>query len=49
MDSEKIYSTVLEVLTPILTRHTKADAPLINDAIAKAIVAALEEYENQKH
>lgn len=48
MDSNKIYETAKNSLSKDLTRETKADALIINDAIAKAIAVALEEYDKQK-
>lgn len=48
MDSNKIYEAAKSSLSENLTRSTPADALLINEAIAKAIVAAFEEYEKSK-
>lgn len=48
MDKDKIYEVAKSSLSKDLTRQTPADAVLINEAIAKAIAAAFEEYEKQQ-
>lgn len=47
MDTDKIYKAAMNSLSKELTRDTKADAIIINEAIAKAIAAAFEEYNKQ--
>lgn len=44
MDKDKIYEAAHDVISQIITRQTPADAPIINDAVSKAIAAAFEEY-----
>lgn len=47
-DTNKIYDAAKNSLSKDLTRNTPADALIINEAIAKAIAAAFDEYEKQK-
>lgn len=49
MDINAIYDVTKKSLSQSLTRQTPADAEIINEAIAKAITAAFEEYEKQKN
>ena len=48
MDYDKINSAIMDTLTPLITPNTPARADILNDAISKAIIAALKEYDNQK-